>query len=1024
MLSLIHRSWWPAIVLALLFNCGMCQAQSANLVDFGPNGKLIYHPYTLQGETVLDFSHCGYEGGGVALPKVPVKITLAPQLGSKDDLPRLQDAVDWLSRLPLDAAGFHGALLLKHGVFRLSNTLRLTSSGVVIRGEGGNEKGTVLLGTSRENYVLISVMGAPAQVLANTSQKITSPYVPTGSYSFTVTNGAGFKPGDTIFVTRHGNAAWIHELKMDQIRLRNPKKPELTKQWRPFDLVFDRVVTQVAGSTLTLDAPLGNSIDEKWGGGSVAKYNGSARIQHVGIENLYGICDYDPSIIKVYNGSKERVDENHAGRLAAFDNVQNAWARDLGSRYLQGLASIGKGAKWVTVQDSDSVEPISLITGGRRYSFFNDGQLTLWQRCRADGSRHAFIYDSRVCGPNVFLDCEATNEHGFSEAHHRWSVGGLYDNVHGNVAVNDRQYLGSGQGWGGANYVIWNGEGALMLQSPPTAQNFAFGFVGRKAKPDFGEPGGWWEAYGQHVAPRSLYTKQLEDRLGPQAVRNIAGENLPSPMSSTQAQTPNSASILTPKQGPEPRINGSKVFGVRPGHPLVFTIPASGARPMTFSASHLPKGVSVDEKTGQISGILTKPGVYVVTLHAKNAVGTATRNLKIVVGETLALTPPMGWNHYNIYGTHITQEQVLTQAKAMAASGLIQHGWSYINIDDGWQGSRGGPSQTMQSDTVLFPDMAALCRQVHALGLKIGAYSTPWVESYGHRVGGSAMNPEGTFEPVKGKVERNKKLLPFAIGPYHFWDNDAKQFAAWGIDYLKYDWNPIEVPETQAMYQALRSSGRDVVFSLSNQAPFAGAADWAKWSNAWRTGGDIRDSWPSLKSRLFTQDRWAPYAGPGHWNDTDMMVVGVVGFGHTHPTLLTPDEQYTHMSAWCLLSVPMLLGCDLTKLDDFTLSLLTNDEVIAVSQDPLGKQATVVSQQGSAGAMAKDMEDGSKAVGLFNLGDEGTQQVIVSWADLGIKGSHIVRDLWRQKDLGVFNQEFKADVNQHGVVLVSIRPAP
>lgn len=157
--------------------------------------------------------------------------------------------------------------------------------------------------------------------------------------------------------------------------------------------------------------------------------------------------------------------------------------------------------------------------------------------------------------------------------------------------------------------------------------------------------------------------------------------------------------------------------------------------------------------------------------------------------------------------------------------------------------------------------------------------------------------------------------------------------------------------------------------------------------------------------------------------DPDMMVVGVVGWGKDyHPSNLTPDEQYTHMSAWCLMSVPLLLGCDLTKLDDFTLSLLTNDEVIAVNQDALGKQATVISRQGEAGVMAKDLEDGSKAVGLFNPG-EGSKQVVLNWNDLKIKGKYIVRDLWRQKDLGIFEGEFKADVNQHGVVMVSLRRA-
>ena len=483
------------------------------------------------------------------------------------------------------------------------------------------------------------------------------------------------------------------------------------------------------------------------------------------------------------------------------------------------------------------------------------------------------------------------------------------------------------------------------------------------------------------------------------------------------------AFILTPKSGPAPRVNGPKVFGVRPGHPIVFTIPASGNRPMSFSASKLPPGVKVDGKTGKISGSIAKPGTYIISLEAKNAVGTAKRDFKIIVGEEIALTPPMGWNHYNIYGTRITQEQVLKQAKAMAETGLINHGWSYMNIDDGWQGKRGGKHHAILPDSTRFPDMQKLVDEVHALGLKIGTYSTPWIESYGHRVGGSAMNPEGTFERTKENIARNKKLLPYAIGTYHFYANDAKQFAEWGFDYLKYDWNPIELPETKEMYDLLRASGRDIVYSLSNSTPFATIADISKVSNAWRTGGDIKDNWKSLKSRIFTQDKWAPYARPGHWNDPDMMIVGVVGWNAAEkwPTKLTPDEQYTHMSAWCLMSVPLLLGNDISKLNEFTLSLLTNDEVLAVNQDPFGKQATVIWKDGDFGVMAKDLEDGSKAAGLFNLADSGTQKVVIRWSDLGIKGKYIVRDLWRQKDIGIFEEKFEADVAQHGVVMVQLR---
>jgi len=491
-----------------------------------------------------------------------------------------------------------------------------------------------------------------------------------------------------------------------------------------------------------------------------------------------------------------------------------------------------------------------------------------------------------------------------------------------------------------------------------------------------------------------------------------------------KAQDSLSQYILTPKAGPAPRINGPKIFGVRPGHPILFTIPATGDRPVNFSADNLPKELKLDTKTGRISGSLSKTGEYNITLHAKNKIGQTSRALKIVVGETIALTPPMGWNSWNIYATKVTQELVLANAKAMASSGLIDHGWSYMNVDDVWQGKRGGKYNGIMPNDSTFPDMQSLCDGVHSLGLKIGIYSTPWVESYGHHIGGSAMNSEGTFERTKENIPRNKKQLPYAIGEYKFWDNDVKQFASWGFDYLKYDWNPIELPETKTMYDLLRGSGRDIVLSLSNSTPFASIGELSKVSNAWRTGGDIRDNWKSLKSRLLTQDKWAPYAGPGHWNDPDMMIVGWVGWGKgPYPTHLTPDEQYSHISAWCLQSVPLLLGNDLTKLDDFTLSLLTNDEVLAVNQDPLGKQATVVSKMDSCGVLAKDLEDGSKAAGLFNVTDSITRKLTVKWSELGISGKYIVRDLWRQKDIGIFDNEFSADVKPHGVVMVSLRKA-
>jgi alpha-galactosidase len=482
------------------------------------------------------------------------------------------------------------------------------------------------------------------------------------------------------------------------------------------------------------------------------------------------------------------------------------------------------------------------------------------------------------------------------------------------------------------------------------------------------------------------------------------------------------AEILTPKPPAEPRVNGPKTFGVRPGSSFLFTIPATGERPMSFAAKGLPAGLKIDAATGRITGSLKERGTHEVVLSAKNSHGTTERPFRIVVGDTIALTPPMGWNSWNCWGGQIDQKKTLAAAQAIVRHGLDQHGWTYVNIDDAWQGKRGGPHHAIQPDPKRFPDMKGLCDEIHGMGLKVGIYSTPWLTTYARRIGGSSENENGEWtSPGNGPKTVNKKILPWAIGKYSFAKNDARQWAEWGIDYLKYDWNPIEVPETAEMDKALRESGRDVVLSLSNSTPFKSIDELGKIASCWRTTGDIKDTWESMWKKGFTQDKWASFQRPGHYNDPDMLVVGHVGWGKPHPTNLTPDEQYTHISIWSLLSAPLLLGCDLEKLDDFTLGLLTNDEVIAVNQDLLCKQALKVAGSDKRMVFAKPLEDGARAVGFFNLGDQ-QETVEVKWSDLGIHGTQTVRDLWRQKDLGTFSDGFSAPVASHGVVLVRIIP--
>jgi alpha-galactosidase len=485
-----------------------------------------------------------------------------------------------------------------------------------------------------------------------------------------------------------------------------------------------------------------------------------------------------------------------------------------------------------------------------------------------------------------------------------------------------------------------------------------------------------------------------------------------------RAQAMSSADeIRTPKPPTTPHINGPGIFGVRPGHPFLYHIPATGDRPIEFSIKGLPDGLEVNAKTGDIRGALRKPGEYVVTFQAKNAKGSAEKRCKIVVGETIALTPPMGWNSWNHYASHVTADIVLANAKAVVDSGLINHGWTYMNIDDTWQGKRGGPFKAIQGNEK-FPDMTALCDAVHALGLKIGIYSTPWTTSYATHIGGSAENPEGDWSPptIPKKGNVNKKILPWAIGRYSFAKNDAQQWAAWGMDYLKYDWNPNELPETQEMYDALRGSGRDIIFSLSNNTPYTNAPALSKLANCWRTSGDIKANWQSMSSKGFGEDKWLRLSGAGHWNDPDMLEIGT---HENNQPGLTHDEEYTHMTLWCLVSAPLLLGNDLSKLDEFTLNVLENDEVLAVNQDSLGKQASTLCTDGYTRVLAKDLEDGTKAVGLFNTGTD-TALVRVKWSDLNISGKKGVRDLWRQKDLGGFSDEFSMKVAPHSAELVKL----
>ncbi|HUV03956.1 MAG TPA: NPCBM/NEW2 domain-containing protein [Armatimonadota bacterium] len=452
----------------------------------------------------------------------------------------------------------------------------------------------------------------------------------------------------------------------------------------------------------------------------------------------------------------------------------------------------------------------------------------------------------------------------------------------------------------------------------------------------------------------------------------------------------------------KPSINGPRFVGATPGNPFLFLIPATGKGSLKYSAKNLPAGLALDSDTGIIAGSLREPGTTVVRLTVKGPAGIAERSLVVVGGRRkLALTPPMGWNSWNVWGGSVDGQMVRDAADWMVKSGLAAHGYQYINVDDGWSGERDENGEMRGNEK--FGDMKALADYVHSKGLKFGIYSSPgpktcqgYPASYGHE------------------------------------EQDAQTWANWGVDYLKYDWCSYGNVATgeglerlqkpfRVMREALDKCGRDIVYSVC-QYGMGNAWEWAAevGGNLWRTTGDINDTWFIMSLFGFRLDGFEKYAGPGHWNDPDMLVVGRLGGGpNLHNTNLMRTEQITHITLWSLLAAPLLLGCDLSQLDQFTLDLLTNDEVIAVNQDPLGLAAGRRAWVDQTEVWARPLWDGTMAVGLFNRGIE-KMKVTAKWSDLGLEGKQPVRDLWRKRDLGGFDKSFTVEVPSHGAVLVKI----
>lgn len=578
------------IILFLIFSWILpCHAHAqSKLVSFDQDGKLVYHPYTTKKDILPDFSHCGYMGGGTAIPDVKIVMTVTPSATDRDDTPIIQAAIDKVAQQKINKKGFRGCILLKKGTYRIASPLRITASGIVLRGEGNDkDSGTVLIATNPQTYSAIEIGDKKKRRLSNEQYSITDEYVPSGSRIIHVTGAdKHFHIGDDIVIRRPSTTKWIHTIGMDSIAPR-PQKGETTLeafkrfqkegentnmngtvQWKAGskDLLFERKIVSIKGNKITLDIPLTNALQKEFGGGTICKYTFNERIAQCGVENMYGTSLYNKQIKATHNGMKSKEnpvgeyysDEKHANIFVNFLAVENAWIKNVSVEHFDCCIQTSTGSKFITAQDLSATNPVSIITGGRRYAYsISGGQMCLFQRCYASHHRHQFVLGACVAGPNVFVDGKGDMSFASSEPHQRWSTGCLWDNITlkgpaASLIAGNRGNMGSGHGWAGAQMIFWNCTAPLILvMAPPTAQNFAIGLQvdqtinneqalkNRKATfnsiskasmvdMDFKnkpiEGNGWIESDTTAVLPLSLYYHQLRDRLGMTVLKNVMTE--------------------------------------------------------------------------------------------------------------------------------------------------------------------------------------------------------------------------------------------------------------------------------------------------------------------------------------------------------------------------------------------------------------------------------------------------------------------------------------------------------------------
>jgi hypothetical protein len=460
--------------------------------------RLFYTPDAL-GNRVPDFSYCGYKASAQPIPNVAVKIIVPLMKG--DATARIQSALDYVAGLPQDANGFRGVVLLQKGNYEVFGQLSITVSGVVLRGNGMRPGGTTLTGTGTGRQAMINIMGKNTIQRDQHAISITDAYVPVNATSFNVDSSLILKEySNKIIIHRPSTKNWIAAIGTEIFG-----GGISALGWKPGDrdLFFDRTITKIEGTTITIDAPITTALDTTYGGASISFYQNDQRVTNAGVENIRLVSTYDKSNPK---------DEDHRWNGINIENAVDVWVRQAGFENFAGSAvSVLETSKRVTVEDCTSLHPVSEIGGQRRYTFLTAGQQTLFQRCYAERGYHDFATGYCAPGPNAFVQCESVLPYSFSGATDSWASGVLFDvvNVDGNaLRFGNRGQDANGAGWAAANSVLWNCSASRIdCYKPPTAQNWAFGCWSQFA----GD--GYWGESNNSISPRSLYYGQLAQRL-------------------------------------------------------------------------------------------------------------------------------------------------------------------------------------------------------------------------------------------------------------------------------------------------------------------------------------------------------------------------------------------------------------------------------------------------------------------------------------------------------------------------------